>query len=243
MEYTLDKEYWEDHFNYSQLYCNTVEDGNDGEVFTLRLEGIQADIIETKNAAAASFFTLDTNFEPHKMQKVILESNDPKYLYFFAKFVPNADIKALQKALFDSSNKEKLHYLCQFARFIPNANIRKIEALIVKMNEAHFAYFLLRYVKGVNSDKLKSIILSSGKPRYLYFLAKQLTSRKEIAQIEKLIIKSKSFLYIRLFAQHIKYANIEKLEQVILDSGSAREIKKFAKAVSSSKSRHLSILF
>lgn len=243
MEHLLDKDYWHDHFNYSQLYCNTAIEDDGNEIYISRLEDIQADIIETENAAAASFFALETNYETHKMQRVVLQSNDPKYLTFFARFIKNADIKALQKALFACSEDSKLYYLCQFARFIPQANIKKIQELIVKSNDAHAAHIFLKYIKEASPDKLKKIILTSGKPRYLYYLAKRLSSAKEITIIEDLIIISKSFLYIRLMAQNISHADLNKLEQFVLDTGNVKEIKKFARSVKNSKSRHLAILF
>ena len=56
-----------------------------------------------------------------------------------------------------------------------------------------------------------------------------------IKKIEKILIESKSYMYIRLLASKIKLADTEKLEQAILDSNDSEEIKKFAKAVKKSK--------
>jgi len=93
----------------------------------------------------------------------------------------------------------------------------------------------LKHVKGADLTKFKQIILASKKPRYLFELAKRLDDSKEIVLIQDLIIESKSFTYMRLFAEKIKQANVEKIEQAVLDNGNPIEIKKFAKYVKKSK--------
>ena len=47
---------------------------------------------------------------------------------------------------------------------------------------------------------------------------------------------------MRLFAEKIKHANIEKIEQVVLDSDNLIEIKKFAKYVRRSKMKKFLVL-
>jgi len=93
----------------------------------------------------------------------------------------------------------------------------------------------LKHVKGSDTSKFKQIIIDSGKPRYLFELAKHLTTDSDIEMIEDLIIKSNSFTYMRLFAEKIKKANVEKLEQAVLATDNGPEIKKFAKYVRKSK--------
>lgn len=233
--FIFDKEYWQDHLYYSQLYSQ--------DLVCKRLNKIQEEIIQTRNFASAAFFAYEVNHNAYKMQTLIIESNNPQYIYFFARHVKNADIKALQKALINSTHPKRLHYLCQFARFISQANIKKIERVIVKSNNARYAHFFLKHIKGTQPDKFKKTIIDSGKPRYLYWLAKHLKTRREIALIERLIISAHSFTYVRLMAQYIPKADLNKLEQFVLDSGNVKQIKKFAKSVKLSKSRHLTILF
>jgi hypothetical protein len=93
----------------------------------------------------------------------------------------------------------------------------------------------LKHVKGSDVSKFKDIILSSGKPRYLFELARHTTDLGELSNIEDMIIASRSFTYMRLFAEKIKLANVEKLEQAVLDTDNVNEIKKFAKYVRRSK--------
>jgi len=83
---------------------------------------------------------------------------------------------------------------------------------------------------------------SSGKPSYLFELAKHLKSQKEIEKLEDLIIESNSFTYMRLFAEKIKTANVDKLEQAVLATNNNEEIKKFAKYVKKSKMKQFLLL-
>jgi hypothetical protein len=53
--------------------------------------------------------------------------------------------------------------------------------------------------------------------------------------VEDLIIKSQSFTYMRLFAEKIKKADVDKIEQAVLATDNGPEIKKFAKYVRKSK--------
>jgi hypothetical protein len=94
-----------------------------------------------------------------------------------------------------------------------------------------------------NFSKLKEIILKSNKPSYLFELAKHVSSKSDISKIEDSLIQLKSWTYIRLMAQHIKMANLEKLEQAILDSENTQEMIKFANCVKNTKLKNFSILF
>ena len=95
---------------------------------------------------------------------------------------------------------------------------------------------------GANVSEFKQIIIESGKPKYLFELAKRLTAREEVEQIEDLIIQSKSLTYMRLFAEKIKLADVEKIEQAVLDSENSEEIKKFSKYVRKSSMKKFLLL-
>lgn len=237
----FEKDYATDWVDFNIKYGKDLIKNN-SSIF----DKIQKEIIESKNVAHACFFACDTNYLTYKMQEIILKSNNLKYIVLFARCVKNADIKALQKAILESSSPERIKYLCKFACQISGSNKKKIENILAKEvtgKLARYAHMFVKNVKGADINKFKKTIIESGKPRYLYWLAKHLKTRREIALIEKLIINAQSFLYIRLMAQHIPKANLNKLEQFVLDSGNVKQIKKFAKSVKQSKSRHLTILF
>ena len=90
-------------------------------------------------------------------------------------------------------------------------------------------------MKGANINKYKEKIIQSEKPKYLFELAKHLNNQSEINKIEDLIIKSGSFTYMRLFAENIKKSNVDKIEQAVLARDDSEEIRKFATYVRKSK--------
>jgi hypothetical protein len=198
------------------------------------LENFQNEIIKDNDSALAYFFAGAYAYKQYKMQKLILDNKDAKYALLFAQNIKNCDIKALQALVVSS---KKIKYICDFACFVSGADCKPLEEIIIKSKKIKYAHKFLKHVKGSDAKKFKNVILSSDKPRYLFELAKHLTDLKEISLIEDLIIKSGSFTYMRLFAEKIKTANIEKIEQAVLDSDNVNEIKKFAKYVKRSSMR------
>jgi len=203
------------------------------------LDKFQNEIISTNDSALAYFFADKFNYNNYKMQKVIIDNKSAKYALLFAQNIANCDIKALQKLIVKYNN---IKYICNFACFVNGANYKYLEKIILKSKEIKYAHMFLKYVEGSNVNKFKNIILASKKPRYLYELSKHLSSKKELKRIEDLIIKSGSFLYMRLFAENIKCANVTKIEQAILDTNNLKEIKKFAKFVKKSKMKQFMLV-
>jgi hypothetical protein len=196
------------------------------------LEKFQNEIVQENDSASAFFFANEFGYKPHRMQKVILDKKDPKYAFMFAQSILNADIKALQNVVVES---KKIKYISKFACFVKSADQKQLEPIILKSKNVKYAHMYLKHVKGANIDKLKEVILSSKKPRYLFELAKHTKNPKDLAVIEDLIIEASSFTYVRLLAEKIKIANVDKLEQAVLDTENSAEIKKFAKYVRRSK--------
>jgi hypothetical protein len=196
------------------------------------LESLQNEIIDSDDSGLAYFFAVDFHYKTYRMQKVILDNKDAKYAFLFAQNIKGCDIKALQQLVVES---KKVKYICKFACFVKQSDRKPLENIILKSKNVKYAHMWLKHVKNTDVNKFKKIILNSGKPRYLFELAKHLDDPKEIAKIEDLIIQCKSFTYIKLFAEKIKLANVDKLEQAVLDLDNAEEIKKFAKYVKHSK--------
>jgi hypothetical protein len=203
------------------------------------LDQLQTEIIQDKNPALAYFFSTEFSYKPHLMQQIVLEAKNPKYCFLFAQNIKNCDIKALQKIVVESNNTK---YICKFACFVLEAEIKPLEQIILTSKNVRYAHMLLKHVKGTNILDIKNIILTSEKPRYLFELAKHTKDPKDLAQIEDLIIKANSFTYMRLMAEKIKGANIDKLEQAILDTHNIPEIKKFARYVKRSKMKNFLIV-
>ena len=69
-----------------------------------QIASLENAILLAKDPILAYFFCIDFNYNLHKMQKIILECKNPKYIYLFAQNISNADIKALQSAIIYSQN-------------------------------------------------------------------------------------------------------------------------------------------
>lgn len=203
------------------------------------LKDLCSRIILEDDSALAYFFAAEFRFQTYRMQQIIIEKRDPKYVFLFARDIENCDIRALQQIVIDSKD---IKYICKFACFVPSADKKPLEDIIVRSKNVKYAHMLLKHVKTSDVNKFKSIILRSRKPRYLFELAKHTKNPKEIARIENLIIKSGSFTYIKLFAEKIKTANVDKLEQAVLSSGNSEEVKKFAKYVRKSSIRKFLVI-
>jgi hypothetical protein len=181
----------------------------------------------------------ELSYNVEDIETYIIDSNDPHYIYKFAREIKYANIEKLQQAIIGTG---KFNYIAKFACFINEANTQMIEDLIIQSNNARAAYIYLKFGKHPNAHKFKHIFIKSKKPRYLYMLAQLLSNQDELEIIQNLIIASHSAMYVRLFAAHIPGANIKKLEDRVLATQDFDEIKKFAKAVKSDRLNQLIML-
>src|SRR3984957_6246539 len=198
------------------------------------LEKLQNEIIKAGDSALAYFFATEFMYKQYRMQKLILDKKDAKYAFMFAQHVKNCDVKALQKLVMDSN---KIKYITRFACHVKKADKTPLEDLVIQSDKVKYAHEYLKHVKTADVNKFKALIISSGKPRYLFELAKHLKNQEDIDLVQDLIIASGSYTYMRLFAEKIKSANVEKIEQAVLDRENSEEIKKFAKYVRKSRMR------
>ena len=198
------------------------------------LEKLQNEIIKAGDSALAYFFATEFMYKQYRMQKLILDKKDAKYAFMFAQHVKNCDVKALQKLVMDSN---KIKYITRFACHVKQADKTPLEDLVIQSDKVKYAHEYLKHVKTADVNKFKALIISSGKPRYLFELAKHLKNQEDIDLVQDLIIASGSYTYMRLFAEKIKSANVEKIEQAVLDRENSEEIKKFAKYVRKSRMR------
>ncbi len=216
----FDKEYYFDYLKWMQFISSFPP--------SLYL----SEILKNKNPLLAYFFALEKNNSLPKMQEIILNSKNPKYIFLFAQTICSADVRALQNAIIATNN---IKYISKFALFVDKSNFEILEKIILKSKKAKYISMLLASNKWKNINLYSNIFLSIKKPKYLFQLAKIVSNKKIISQIEDEIIKSGSCFYIRMFALKIRDAKLEKLERAILDSGNIKEIKKFAKDIKNSK--------
>lgn len=204
-----------------------------------KLEACLNEILILKDTSLAYFFAVEYNYKTYLLQNLIIEKQDSKYALIFAQDIPYADIRSLQQIVLNSNNPR---YIAKFACFVKGADQKPLIKWILNAQDARYTHMLIKNIDEIDLGKCKPVIMKSKKPTYLFELAKHLTKKSDIEDIETLIIESKCFEYIRLFAIHIKQANVSRLEQAVLDSGNQKEIKKFAKKVKQSQMKKFLVL-
>lgn len=166
------------------------------------------------------------------IEQLIIDFDEPHFIYRFAREVKHANIDKLQNAIIDIGD---LQYIARFGCFIDRADTELIETILVEANNAQAAYAYISYSRTPNIDKFKHIFLKSKKPRYLYALAQHINNSDELALIEDMVMAGKSYMYIRLFAKNIRGASLAKAEARLLKSKNLTEIKKFVQQVPGSR--------
>jgi hypothetical protein len=235
-----------DRYHKDSYFASSLESlvkVKDKKEFVIKARKLEDYIFQKNNPLLAFRLALELDlrgFKTSRLENYIISCNDPRYILKFAREIRRANIKKLQDAII---RRGSILQIAKFGCFIRGAQRSVIEDLIVKSEHAKSAYFYLKYVKFCNVNKLKPIILKSKKPRYLFALAKVVKSKKELDLIQDLIIESTSNTYVRLFAVHIKGADIKRLEDRIIETKNVMEMKKFARAVNSPRLNKLALLF
>jgi hypothetical protein len=159
--------------------------------------------------------------------------------YGMRKFINNADIPKLQSAIIARGN---IMQIAEFGCFVKGADRILIEEIISRYDNAKAAYLFLRFVKTCDGSKFRHIILKSKRPRYLFALAKKTTDMNELSAIQELILNSSSLTYVRLYATYIDGADINRLEEKVIQSMNIPEMKRFFKSVQSPRLNKIMLL-
>lgn len=203
------------------------------------------------------FLEKNTGKSNDQLLELIVVLKDPLLAYFFSYFFDYKNF-ITQKIILDSKNPK---YCFLFAKNIQNCDVKALQKIILSSNDSNIisafitsfttdtdtiefvlknnqnikVAFSLLHKNLISIKRVKSLIISSNNPKYLFELAKLLSSKKDINIIEDMIIDTGSARYIRLFAQNIKHANINRLENKLIDIGDMDELKKFALNIKNSK--------
>src|SRR5208283_1181428 len=149
------------------------------------------------------------------LQKEIIETNNSAFAYFFTidfGYKPHL----MQKIVLDNKDAK---YAFLFAKDVINADIKALQNVVIKSKKIKYINWFDAYIVGANHKLLRPLIMGTKKPQYWVELAGRLSAKKDIEKIEDMLIDARAYKYMRLFAENIKGANIEKLEQAILDVG------------------------
>ena len=90
--------------------------------------------------------------------KVVVNSQNPKFAYLYARDIPKADIQSLQKVVEVSKNAE---YATEFAADIYGIDITNLQQVVLESKEPNFAYRFAKYVENCDVKSLENIVAKS----------------------------------------------------------------------------------
>lgn len=150
------------------------------------------------------------------------------YLILLPLNLIGANVHKLQDAVIETYNAE---LMAEFSK-VPYANYELLENLILLSNTPKASFI---YISAHKTDKLeehKQILLRSKKSKYLYKCALLADNKDEFSKIEDLILKNRSYYYMRLLTS-LPFADLSKIENRIIATGNFDEIKKLYKVTKS----------
>ena len=174
-----------------------------------------------------------------ELEDIIVESGNSYFILNFAINAYDANVRRLQDAIIKTKN---ISDIAKFGCFVRGSDRKVIEELVANANSARGAYYYLRFSAACDVNKLKPVILKSKRPRYLYELALKLTDKAEIKMIQDLIIKSRSPLYMRLFAQNVPGADILRIEDAVIATKDIDAIRKWAEVIKTDNAMNILLL-
>jgi hypothetical protein len=166
-----------------------------------------------------------------QIQSEIIKTQDAALAYFFAAQFGYKSYR-MQQVILDRKDAK---YALIFASNIKDCDVRALQKVVAESKKIKYICKFAYLVKNAKRKPLEKLVLTSNKPKYIFELAQHTSNIKNLNTIQDLIIKSGSFTYMRLFAERIKQADVDKIEQAVLDTNNTVEIKKFAKYVRRSR--------
>ena len=97
--------------------------------------------------------------------KEVIKSNDAEAIYYFARYIKNADKKVLAKKIISTNNA---FYICEFAFLegvLPDILIDKI----ISLKDGKYIYYLAKNLKSAPIEKLSLAMLNTTNPEFIYF--------------------------------------------------------------------------
>ena len=163
-----------------------------------------------------------------------LNSADPETCYDYALKNPDCDIKALSKKVIESGN---LHFNNLFMKNIKGCLFDEHLELILSSKDPQYCYHaaLLKLGKE-KSDLIRKIIVQSNSVKYCYEFANDIRYIYDVADdnkdydfldisdLERVIIDNLDIKYSYMFAKNVDGANIDALQQLVLDLATADDI-------------------
>lgn len=167
----------------------------------------------------------------NRMASVVIETNNPLYIYHFAAFIKDAPVKRLANAIIRIGDARYIYYFAKdvegapideltygiactddvdfiinYACDIPNVAVNVLAMALIRINDPSYSYSSFRtfaiYVPGASIEDLEDATISSNDPIAIYLFALRIEGASK-AKLGLAIIQTKSEEFICLFAANV----------------------------------------
>lgn len=159
------------------------------------------------------------NIKEH--ETVILNNDDVKSCFEFARDIDGADIEALGKRVRDLGNAE---YSYLFTT-LDLKHFKEYEDVILKSCDPKYNCYFAS-LNGADFDRHEKAVIDSNDPYYNYLFA-LIFPNSDVLMHEDVVIRSGDLEYNYLFVKNIKGADIFRHGEIIYSSGNEDMIKKY----------------
>lgn len=111
-----------------------IKDNYKKNGFELTLEAV----LSFNDPELAYEFAKENNTDVRRLGKVVIDSKNAMYNFYYARDIEGADIKSHEDVVLEANNP---HYSILFMAFIPNADIKKHSQIILKSKNPYLNYY------------------------------------------------------------------------------------------------------
>ena len=114
-------------------------------------------IKDTKDIESMYLFAKATNYKVDELEQEIIASNNPKYIYLFARDIKTANISKLENAIIMTGNPK---YIYLFARDVENADIEKLAIALNNTKDEKYITLFVNNIEFSNKGMLLNTLIN-----------------------------------------------------------------------------------
>ena len=160
-------------------------------------------------------------------QQKLIELNNAKYIYLYAKYVQNANIELLENALIALNN---LEYIYLFAKDIKKSNIEKLTRAIAKSLDMAYIIKFAKDIENVDLDIFERTLIREGDVEKIIAFIKGVPSCNTLKMIKAVIVFGTDD-QISNFLNNNTLVNIEQIKNYLINEKDYMALCKLANYV------------
>lgn len=212
------------------------------------LEKIEAALIKNKDLDNLNkFIKKFDSYYPNRVQKLMIESGNPKYVRNLSLYIQQADSNQIYKWLVKHKFKKHANEVkididikClaelnqHFHNFGKDATYKSCYQKMLKSKSARYVYEFSTRVSGIDYNQVAKVLLNLNSGMYIAKFAKvyaQVLEPHFIVDFKKKLIQLNDFGAMYIFACDVPYTSCKDLENAIKNSENCQMIYLFARDV------------